>query len=159
VSLDPRRAYRVLGIAPGATPEEVKRAWRDLAQVWHPDRFPPDSRLRQKAENNLKRINEAFAVLETYQPAGPSPRRSRLRESMVAALDIGDLRESVDDLRAVVHERAPAGLRRGLLVLGLGRLRETGEVRVHHRRGDWLFRAALLALVIAVIVMLVIILR
>ena len=159
MSLDPRRAYRILGIAPGAPPDEVKRAWRDLAQVWHPDRFPPDSRLRQKAENNLKRINEAYAVLASYVPTGPVPRRSRLRESMAAALDLGDLRDSVDDLRASVAERAPAGLRRSLLVLGLGRIRQTGEVRVRHHRGDWLFRAAFLALAAAVIVMLVVILR
>ena len=33
-------AYQTLGIAPGATVEEIKSAYRALARQWHPDRFP-----------------------------------------------------------------------------------------------------------------------
>src|SRR5687768_1412504 len=91
--LDAHRAFRVLGLEPGAKPEDVKTAYRDLAQVWHPDRFPLGSRLRDKAERNLKRINEAYALLRDYQPpAQPAPRR--MRESISAILGLGDLRES-----------------------------------------------------------------
>jgi hypothetical protein len=154
MTMDPRRAYRVLGLAPGAPLDEVKRAYRDLAQVWHPDRFPPDSRLKQKAENNLKRINEAHAVLEAYQPPAGPPRRSSLRESVAAVLDLGDLRNSVDDLRSSVVERAPAGLRRSLLVLGLGRIRPTGEVRAPRRRDGRLFLLALVAAILVIAAML-----
>jgi hypothetical protein len=31
------RCYRVLGLEPGASLEEVKSAYRDLVNVWHPD--------------------------------------------------------------------------------------------------------------------------
>ena len=73
MSLDITQAYRVLGLAPGATMDEVKTAYRDLAQVWHPDRFPDNNRLREKAQQNLQRINEAYALLRDLQPAPPPP--------------------------------------------------------------------------------------
>lgn len=112
MSLDPAHAYRVLGLVPGASAEEVKSAYRDLVQVWHPDRFPEKSRLRDKAERNLQRINEAYAVLKDYTPP-PGPPPSRLRASIAAILGMGDLRGS----RALA---APArALRRSLHVLGL----------------------------------------
>jgi hypothetical protein len=48
-----------------ATPAEIKAAYRDLVKVWHPDRFGEDSRLRQRAEERLQRINEAYRRLES----------------------------------------------------------------------------------------------
>ncbi|HKC47134.1 MAG TPA: J domain-containing protein [Gemmatimonadales bacterium] len=72
MTLDTTQAYRVLGLAPGATVDEVKTAYRDLAQVWHPDRFPDNNRLREKAEQNLQRINEAYALLRDA-PAAVAP--------------------------------------------------------------------------------------
>ncbi len=29
--------YDLLGLSPGASPAELKAAYRDLAKVWHPD--------------------------------------------------------------------------------------------------------------------------
>jgi len=72
MSLDAAQAYRLLGLAPGATADEVKTAYRDLAQVWHPDRFPDNDRLREKAQQNLQRINEAYALLRDLPPAPPA---------------------------------------------------------------------------------------
>ena len=60
------RALQTLGLGPDATPEAIKQAYRDLAMVWHPDRFPQDSRVQRKAEENLKRINEAYSILQGY---------------------------------------------------------------------------------------------
>ncbi len=57
------RDYEVLGLAPGASPEEVKEAYRDLVKVWHPDRFSSDPQLQQKAQAKLKEINAAYARL------------------------------------------------------------------------------------------------
>jgi hypothetical protein len=55
--------YRLLEIDPRASGQEVKRAYRDLTKVWHPDRFGNDSALRQKAEEKLKAINEAYETI------------------------------------------------------------------------------------------------
>lgn len=52
--------YEVLGLSTGASAEELKVAYRDLAKVWHPDRFVHDPRLQAKAQEKLKAINEAY---------------------------------------------------------------------------------------------------
>src|SRR5438045_1928248 len=39
-------ALRQLGVRAEATDGEVKRAYQDLVQVWHPDRFENNERLR-----------------------------------------------------------------------------------------------------------------
>jgi DnaJ-domain-containing protein 1 len=57
--------YATLGVRSDATDEEVKTAYRDLVKIWHPDRFDDgDTRLKKKAEEQLKTINEAYAHLE-----------------------------------------------------------------------------------------------
>jgi curved DNA-binding protein CbpA len=60
-----KEALDVLALRPGATPVEIKEAYRDMVKVWHPDRFGSDPRLRQKAEEKLKQINTAYRVLES----------------------------------------------------------------------------------------------
>jgi molecular chaperone DnaJ len=53
-----RDYYDVLGVGRGASPEEVKAAFRKLARTYHPDvNKSPD------AEERFKEINEAYAVL------------------------------------------------------------------------------------------------
>ncbi len=52
--------YRVLGLEPGATMEEVNQAYRDLVFVWHPDRLPKDNpRLQEIADRKIKELNQA----------------------------------------------------------------------------------------------------
>jgi len=60
------RFYEILGLEPGASLGEVKQAYRDLAKVWHPDRFSHDPRLQQKAQEKLKEINEAYEKVLSY---------------------------------------------------------------------------------------------
>lgn len=60
--------FEILELKPGATPDEVKAAYRDLAKVWHPDRFREDSpRLKAKAAEKLAEINEAYEKIRSYQ--------------------------------------------------------------------------------------------
>jgi len=51
--------YAVLGVDKKASQEEIKRAYRKLAQKYHPDKNPGD----KKAEEKFKEINEAYEVL------------------------------------------------------------------------------------------------
>ncbi|MBD2067488.1 GUN4 domain-containing protein [Leptolyngbya sp. FACHB-671] len=66
--MQPDLCYRILEIEPGASKDDVKQAYKDLAKVWHPDRFSNDLRLQQKAEEKLKQINSAYEFLKSYKP-------------------------------------------------------------------------------------------
>jgi DnaJ-class molecular chaperone len=61
--------YRILELKPGASADEIKRAYKDLAKVWHPDRFPNDLPLQQRANEKLKEINSAYQGLMGYLEA------------------------------------------------------------------------------------------
>jgi tetratricopeptide (TPR) repeat protein len=63
---DMDKYYQALGLNPGASEEEIKEAYRDLVNVWHPDRFSNNPRLREKAEDKLKEINIAYEKLRPY---------------------------------------------------------------------------------------------
>lgn len=53
-------AYKVLGVAPTATDDEVRRAYRKLALQHHPDRVATlGEDIRRAAEKKLQEINEA----------------------------------------------------------------------------------------------------
>lgn len=51
--------YTILGINPDAPHEEIKRAYRQLALRYHPDRNPEDD----SAGERFKKINEAYDIL------------------------------------------------------------------------------------------------
>jgi len=55
--------YELLGVARGAKPEDIKKAYRKLAMECHPDRNPGD----KKAEQRFKDISHAYDVLKDDQ--------------------------------------------------------------------------------------------
>jgi len=59
-----RDYYEVLGVSRNASQEEIKRAFRELALKYHPDRNPHN---RKEAEEKFKEISEAYEVLSDPQ--------------------------------------------------------------------------------------------
>src|SRR5688500_20325723 len=51
--------YEILGVKKTATESEIKKAYRDLAKKFHPDK----NKGNKEAENKFKEISEAYAVL------------------------------------------------------------------------------------------------
>ena len=70
--------FTVLGVAPGASPDEVAAAYRELAKAWHPDRRG------EAGEERMAEINVAYELLRAgaaqeqgTRPAAPPPRQGR----------------------------------------------------------------------------------
>ena len=55
----PRDHYEVLGVGRKASQDEIKKAYRELARKWHPDRNPDDA----DAEEMFKEIQQAYDTL------------------------------------------------------------------------------------------------
>ncbi len=80
--MDIRRSLEILGLESVASPEELKRAYRDLVQIWHPDRFHSNPGLGKIAGEKLKEINFAYKHLHAYFDPSQS---KRLRTSTPAS--------------------------------------------------------------------------
>lgn len=61
--------YKALGVSPGASDEEVKSAYRELARKYHPDNYG-DNPLSDLASEKMKEINEAYDQVMTMRRGG-----------------------------------------------------------------------------------------
>lgn len=72
--------YRILGIAPGATWEEIRQAYLAASKAYHPDRYANISLPAEVGEYlaaMARRVNAAFAALEGPQQARREAARHR----------------------------------------------------------------------------------
>ncbi len=64
--MDYKDYYKILGVSKNADEKEIKKAFRTLAQKYHPDKNPGD----ESSEQRFKEINEAYTVLSDKEKRG-----------------------------------------------------------------------------------------
>jgi curved DNA-binding protein len=87
--------YQILGVNRSATPEEIKKAYRKLAQKYHPDKAKGN---KKEAEAQFKKISEAYAVLSNadkrkeYDEFGSQAFRAKFsQEDIFRGFDFNDI--------------------------------------------------------------------
>ena len=58
--------YKVLGISPNATDDEVKAAYRAMARKYHPDNYI-NNPLADLAQEKMQEINEAYDAIQSMR--------------------------------------------------------------------------------------------
>ncbi|UCE35381.1 MAG: J domain-containing protein [Deltaproteobacteria bacterium] len=72
--MDLKQCFEILELSPDASADEVQQAYKDLVNIWHPDRFATNPRLKRKAEAKLKEINRAYAMVNSLLSSEPGAR-------------------------------------------------------------------------------------
>jgi hypothetical protein len=72
--MDPAWAWRVLGLAPGASPGEVRTAFRIAAQIVHPDRVRDlNEDVRNEAHRRMVELADAYRICSALAMGAPPP--------------------------------------------------------------------------------------
>ncbi|MEG2860345.1 MAG: DnaJ domain-containing protein [Clostridia bacterium] len=118
-------AHELLGLNKNASVSEIRRAHRELARRWHPDRFP-DGPERMWAERKMVEINLAFdealrlaAHTDTLNEATPE---SDQLEDVRKLLGLGQLSAARQALMRIATRSAEWNYLFGAVLLRLGEL-------------------------------------
>ncbi|MBC8585020.1 J domain-containing protein [Youxingia wuxianensis] len=72
--------YKVLGVSPNATDDQIKTAYRELAKKYHPDNYA-NNPLSDLAGEKMQEINEAYDAIVAQRKSGQNGQRVYGQES------------------------------------------------------------------------------
>ena len=96
--------YKVLGVSPSASDEEVKKAYRELARKYHPDHYQNDP-LSDLAEAKMKEITAAYDQIMDMRRGGRSGCSSDAGQSQFS-----DIRRMINNNRIAEAEELLDGV-------------------------------------------------
>jgi hypothetical protein len=83
-----------LNFSQDASIQDVRQAYKDLVNIWHPDRIGDNPRLKKKAEEKLKDINLAYEELNSFlssrqkvPPAAQKPSHEQPKPEVFSSAD------------------------------------------------------------------------
>lgn len=126
-------ALHILGLGEDATPEEIKTAYRECAQILHPDKFANNKKLQTRATEQFKNLKEAYEYLTSGKSAkrkvGTAAGSGSCGSSVHSAGSVGSRREAEARLAGIAAARAQLVAQRdvvaderrnGMIMAGVG---------------------------------------
>ncbi len=126
--------YEVLGVPHGASEEQIKKAYRDLARKYHPDNYA-NNPLADLAQEKMKEINEAYDALtkgtassdsDSYDSAYYSSSSSSLHE-VRRLIQTGRLDAAESALDGIANHNAEWYFLRGVIAQRRGWMDEAAQ--------------------------------
>ncbi|KAL6004998.1 Chaperone protein dnaJ 13 [Asimina triloba] len=128
-----RELYALLHISPEASDEEIRKAYRQWAQIYHPDKYQ-SPQMKDIATENFQRIREAYEILtdehkrQIYDIYG--------MEGLTSGLELGpklskleEIKEELERLRRRKEEEKISAHPVSNIVKLLGRMAMSSEVQ------------------------------
>ncbi len=112
-------ALRILGLDADASADDIKAAYRETAQILHPDRFAGNKKLQDRATEQFKNLQEAYDVLMGKRASKSAARPSA---SAVGSSGLNEERELEARLAGIAAARVQLAAQRD----ALGDERRTG---------------------------------
>ena len=126
--------YQLLGVSRSASPEEIKRAYRQEISKYHPDRFvnatPAE---REYASRRSQRITEAYSVLSDFAARSAYNRGQLLKGRAGVTRRPPPAPAQPRDHQAELYEQAREHLAAGRLVQAIGALRQLQQLNPFYR--------------------------
>lgn len=127
--------YEVLGVPHGASEDEIKKAYRELARKYHPDNYA-NNPLADLAQEKMKEINEAYETLTRGNPGGTGGYSGNRSGSYGGSgefaevrrfIQVGNLDAAESRLNAIANHNAEWYYLRGMIAQQRGWLDEAAQ--------------------------------
>lgn len=95
-------ALHILGLGDDATPEEIKTAYKESAQILHPDKFATNKKLQERATEQFKNLQAAYEYLTSGRGSGKGAGRGVRGSARTASYGAGASHgmSEADEIRA-----------------------------------------------------------